>query len=303
MTSSLRMNPPPYAKPVIPMSMPMPVATTSLPLNVATDLHMFNRISIVRQLDFFKIFHCLERMLPSYVVYGEMPDGDKKILFTVQQHFQCCKCCDQCILTCVCAEYVCCDQIIFQMDYKRNNAPFYTQGYNLQKGCYFCKCYCCICCPDSILYLRENIDPDSKDFNVGVQKGSTVVDKPACCACLRDKTAHYDTPEGIRASAIRAKCCDICKQQCLGCCTACFQRCGFCCDCTCDFEIDIEDGNSMKTGTIYLYSGCCSKQSEGRCCYLPSTFYDIIMPPGSTSEQKFQIIAQTIHFDLVYRVV
>lgn len=77
------------------------------------------------QKDLWKITCLYERALPTYVVYGEMPDGDKKILFTCSQHFQCCTCCDQCIigLPC-CLEYACCDQIIFQMDYKRNNAPF-----------------------------------------------------------------------------------------------------------------------------------------------------------------------------------
>ena len=134
---TLAQNQPTQQAPVVVMPVAVP---TSLPLNVATDLSMYNKISVVLQKDLWKITCLYERALPTYVVYGEMPDGDKKILFTCSQHFQCCTICDQCIigLPC-CLEYACCDQIIFQMDYKRNNAPFFTQGFNIQKGCYCCK--------------------------------------------------------------------------------------------------------------------------------------------------------------------
>ena len=57
------------------------------------------------------------------------------------------------------------------MDYRRNNVGFYTQGIYIQKGC---RCFCCQksagccenCCPKSIYYMRENIDPDNPDFNL-----------------------------------------------------------------------------------------------------------------------------------------
>ena len=148
----------------------------TLPFNVANDLNMFSRIFVVREFDKFRIFHFCDKLVADYRVYGELPDGDKKLLFTSNRHFQCCKCCDTCHINfCCCLSYFCCNSIVFQMDYKRNGAPFYTQGLNIQKGCYCCKCYCCYCCPQSILFLRENIDPDSPDFNVGVKKGQTVV--------------------------------------------------------------------------------------------------------------------------------
>ena len=91
------------------------------------------------------------------------------------------------------------------MDYRRNGAPFYTQGINIQKGCYCCKCSCCDCCkccccdccPPSILFLRENIDPESRDFNVGVKKGTTEVQNTCCCSCCRDKTASSTSQEGF----------------------------------------------------------------------------------------------------------
>ena len=59
---------------------PPTTLVTSLPFNVATDLNLFSKISIVKQYDFFKIVHCCQDIIPEYIVYGEMPDGDKKIL-------------------------------------------------------------------------------------------------------------------------------------------------------------------------------------------------------------------------------
>ena len=70
-----------------------------------------------------------------------------------------------------------------------------------------------------------------------------------------------------------------------------------------DFEIDIEDGNGLKNGSIFIYSGCCSKKTEGKCCFCPLPFYDIEMPASASSEQKFQIIADTIHFDIINGVL
>ena len=60
------------------------------------------------------------------------------------------------------------------MDYKRNDFPFYTQGYIIKKLCHCCDICTlnifknCYLCPQSTLYLRQNIDPDIPDFHVGV---------------------------------------------------------------------------------------------------------------------------------------
>jgi hypothetical protein len=274
---------------------------TSLPFNVQTDLNLYKKISIVKQYDYFRILHCCQNLIPDYIVYGEMPDGDKKILFTSSPHFECCRCCDEFTVWLGLCAYVCCDKILFQMDYKRNGVAFYTQGINMQKGCYCCKCaccsccyFCCCCCPLNTLYLRENVDPESPDFNVGVKKGKTEVPWYICCETCRDKTASYTSQEGINGPTIRAKCCDIRKHVCL-------RKC--CCGATCDFEIDIEDGNGLKNGSIFIYSGCCSKKTEGKCCFCPLPYYDIEMPASATSEQKFQIIADTIHFDIINGVL
>ena len=266
----------------------------NLPFNVATELNMFSRIFVVREYDKFRIFHCCERLFPDYRVFGELPDGDKKILFTSSRHFQCCRCCDDCSINCCLCSYFCCDSIVFQMDYRRNGFPFYTQGINIAKGCYFCRCHCCYCCPPSILYLRENIEPENPNPNVGIQKGFTEVPNTCCCSCCRDKTAFANSPEGFRGPLIRAKCCDICRHRCIY---------NYCCNCTCDFEMDIEDEKGLKVGNIMIYSGCYSEKVEGRCCYCPVAYYEINMPTVCTSEQKFQIIADTIHFDLIHQVV
>ena len=196
----------------------------TLPFNVSTDLNMFSRIFIVKEFDKFRIFHCCDSFSSDYKIYGELPDGDKKLLFTSSHHFECCKCCDDCHINFCCClfTYFCCDSIVFQMDYRRNGAPFYTQGYNLQKGLYCCKCYCCtaccVCCAQTVntLFLRENIDPESRDFNVGTHKGTTNV-VTSCCAT--DYISFFAGVDGAKGPTVRAKCCDICKHNCAaGCC-------------------------------------------------------------------------------------
>ena len=281
---------------------PIPVVTTyaintTLPFDVKNDLNMFSKITIVRQINLYRTFHCMDKIFRDYQIHGVLPDGDKKILFTVSRHFECCKCCEQCIISGCFYDYVCCNSIIFQLDYRRNEAPFYTQGINLQKGCYCCqcKCSCCSCCKCSLpsrLWLRENVDPDSRDFNVGIKKGMTEIPNN-CCLCCPDKVANYYTQEGLKGQTIRAKCCDIFAHQCLYCCTG----------CTADFEMDIENESGIKTGSIMIYSGCYSQKTEGKTCHIPGAHYDITMPPGATSEQKFQIIADLIHFDLLNNII
>ncbi len=266
------------------------VVGLTIPFNVAQDLNMFTRIFVVREFDKFKIFHYYERLFPDYKVFGELPDGDKKLLFTVSRHYHC-KCCwDDCTIPLVFCSYVCCNSIIFQLDYKRNGNPFFTQGLNVQKGFYCCRCYCpscCSCCCSSdYLNLRENIDPDNPDFNVGVFKGKT---KVSTGCCVPDYLANYINVDNTNGPGIRAKCCDICKKRCLKC----------CCGLECDFEIDIEDGNGNKSGNIMIYTGCYSeKVKDFGICYSPRPYYEINLPSVATSEQKFQIIADLIHFDL-----
>ena len=269
-----------------------PSSTAMLPFNVDSELNIYSKVYVAKEFDYFRIFHRCEWVMQDYIVYGELPDGDKKILFTVRQHFQCCKYCDDFSIPCLCCEYMCCNKIVFQMDYKRNNTNFYTQGFNIQKGCYCCKCnFCkCGCFPPSILFLRENIDADNPDFNVGVQKGQTV--EQNCCG---DRKVQYDTQEGLKGPAIKLQCCNICKHQCANCCT-----CGLC---GCDVEMIIEDGNGSQTGTIEVPNGSCSKKVEGTCCLLPGRHYVVNFPPSSNSTEKFQIIADLIHFDLVNKIL
>ena len=268
---------------------PINMGANILPFIVSQELNQYKKVYISRQFDFFRNFQCCE-LAPDYVIYGEMPDGDKKILFTCRQNYKCCECCcSQCIISCLFCEYICCDKIIFQMDYKRNNANFYTQGINMKKGCYCCKCYClaglCCCCPccinKNILHLRENVDPDNPDPTIGSGQGTT--EGVSCCSCIRDKTVSYNTQEGFKGPLVRLGCCVACKDSCF-------------CQWS-DIEIDIEDGEGKKTdGSILVPNGCCSQR--GTCCFRPIRHFEITFPQNSSSIEKFQIIADTIHLDL-----
>ena len=258
----------------------------NLPLDVSKDLNEFSKLFVSIGFDNFRNIHCFEKCFPSFdfMVYGELPDGDKKLLFTCKRHNEFCKCCDNCMISCCLCDYFCCNSIVFQMDYRRNNKTFYTQGLNIQQGCYCCKCHCCSCCcccccscPPSFLNMRENTDPDNPDFNVGIKKGRT--DKSGCY--ITDKVVSYFTQDGMKGPSIRAGCCK-------GCC---------CYDCN-DVVMDIEDGNGGIIGKILIPNGCNSEKVKGLCCHLPRNYYEINITQNITSEQKFQIIADVIHFSL-----
>ena len=286
----------------------LPSKNLALPFDVENDLSQFTKVYITRDFDFFRSIHCFEMLNKDYIVYGLLPDGDKKLIFTSRGHFKCCNFCEDCSIPCCCCEYVCCNRIIFQMDYKRNGNPFYTQGVNIQKGCYCCKCNCCQCCCcccccccncslQSTLYLRENIDPDNPDFNVGTKKGQTVYSQ--CCGCCSDSVMEYTSQEGLKGHSLRLSCCEVCKHK--------FRFLPFvlpyCCIfsllCCKDIEIDIESPNGLKTGIINMPNGCLSERKEIKsCCFFPNHHYEINFPPLISSVEKFQIITEAIHLDL-----
>jgi hypothetical protein len=284
----------------------------NIPLDITTELSQYQKFFITKGQDFFRIICCCEDLIPEYNIYGEMPDGDKKLLFTCTQHFILCNCCgcsdfcpeycQGCGIFCLCCGYLSTDIILFQMDYKRNNRCFYTQGISLPKGCYICKCIsnCCCCnfcsCLSSTLDLKENTNP--KVPSLGERKGYTKVRD--CCyegcnfnQCC-DLAATYTSQEGNKGPTVRSPC--IC------CCGVC-RSCNCCKCCNLDAEIDIEDSQGVKKGNILIYGGCCSSKVESKCCYLPRSYFDINMPPDFTSEEKFQVIADLIHFDLKYGIV
>jgi len=271
---------------------------SGLPFDVETDLEKYDHILITKEIDPFRLVHCFEAPMRDYKIHVVTKDGDKKFLFSAIYHFECCNCCEQYVISCGCCAYACCDSIQFQMDYKRDGQPFYTQGYNIVKGCHCCDgfiCQSCGCftCAGDKLYLRENIDPDSPDIRVGRPKGKTVTN--CCCDC--DKFADYRTENDVKGQTVKAQCCDICKNYCFNSC--CIGSCaqGF------DLEMVIENENGLKTGNVLVYAGCCSKKVEGKCCYLPRPYFDVNMPSDATSEQKFQIIADIIHLDLVNKII
>jgi len=263
-----------------------------LPFDVSKDLDQFSKIFVSSEFDSFRNIHCLEKCYPSFdfVIYGELPDGDKKLLFTCTKHNQFCKCCDTCSIPFCCWEYFCCNSIIFQMDYRRNNKTFYTQGINMKKGCtlgrcFCCSLFCCCCCSCSpnALFLRENTQPDNPDFNVGNKKGVTYGIEHPCCG---DKVVTYISQSGEKGPKISKK-------------GSCCQRC-CCCSCECtDYIIDIEDGKGGKFGNIVIPNGCNSVKVKDLCCHLPRKYYEINITEKITSEQKFQIIADIIQFTLL----
>jgi len=131
-----------------------------------------------------------------------------------------------------------------------------------------------------------NNQPNNPDFNYGTYKGTTRV---TTNCCVPEYTANYINADKSNGPGIRAKCCDVCKKRCLSC----------CCGLECDFEMDIEDGNGNKSGNIMIYTGCYSEKVKDRgICYAPRPYYEINLPSLATSEQKFQIVADLIHFDL-----
>ena len=264
-------------------------APSNLPFNISNDLDNYSKIYITRGFNPFRIFHCFEFAFGDYTVFGDTEDGDKKILFTAKTHSQCCHCCDSCVLTCCFCDYVCCNRIMFQVDYTRNNKNFFTQGFNLQKGCYFCQCHTCLtccsfCCTYNRLILRENTNPDDPDMNIGVKMGQTITNKNFCFC--QDKTVEYNSENGTPGHTLRLNCCDIFKNS-------------LCCSCTrCqDVEIDIENSRHEKVGRINMPNGCCSSKSPNM-CFLPGHYFEINFPQKLSSMEKFLIIAEAIHFDL-----
>lgn len=273
----------------------------TLPFDAQSELEKYSKIYICKEYDPFKIVHCFESFNPDYRIYGDTSEGDKKVLFTTSYHYECCSCLRQCICGYLCCGYACCDSIHFQMDYKRNGAPFYTHGYNITKGCHCCDiCIItgflnCIPCAGKKLYLRETIDSNSPNIKVGRQKGKTQTN--CCCSC--DKYAEYINENNLKGHSVRADCCDICKNCCLN------HFCSFCFYVSrgCDFEMSIENENGLKTGNVLIFSGCCSEKVAGKCCYLPRAYFEVNMPPDASSEQKFQIIADIIHLDLMNKLI
>ena len=278
------------------MNDPIPMQSAlKLPFDVNNELNIYQRVYIAHQHDVFRIFQtCEVAGAFDYIVYGELPDGDKKILFTVKKHFKCCNCCDNCIISFGILEFACCNSILIQYDYQRNYNNFYNQGFYITQGCHCCKCYylltnvfmCpinitpCMCCFDKCIpktyLMRENLDPENPDVNVGVKKGTT-----NAISCCGDKLVTYITQEGLKGPTVKLQCSEDCKRGC-----ACY-----------DIELIIEDANGQQTGTIYVPRGCCSKKDEGQCCMVPGVHFVINFPPNASSTEKFQIIADLIHFN------
>ena len=272
------------------------VMPTSLPFEVEQDLQKYSKLFVCKLHDPFRVVDCFDSLRRDFIIYAEGGDGDKKILFTVSNHFECCNCCEQCIIGLSCCHYACCNSIVFQLDYRREGHPFYTQGNYITKGCHCCEGGCDCSCADCryVLFLRENVTPEDPNYNVGRKKGRTETN---CCICCQDKYATYHNENNIKGPTVKVDCCEGCKNTCMN--YFCFGTCinGF------DFEMNIENENGDITGKIYTYAGCCSDKTQGRCCFLPRPYYEVNLPPQASSVQKFQIIADLIHLDLMNRFI
>ena len=271
---------------------------TVRPFAPESALDKYPKVYVVKAFNPFRIVYCGEVLYRDYIVYVEAGDGEKKILFTVNRHFKCCDCCEQCICGNFCCFYACCNSILYQLDYNRNGKTFLTHGFNITEGCHCCDLFilCTICDgPEKKLFLRENTKPDDPDITVGIQKGKTMTN--CCCCFCTDKYAEYYDINNVKGPTVRAECCDICKNSCMNYCCCGSLVGGF------DFEMSIEDEKGFKNGNIMVYSGCCSNKTEGECCKLPRAYYEVNFPPNATSEQKFQIIADLIHLDAVNNMI
>ena len=61
----------------------------NLPFDVSKDLDQFKRILVSKEFDYFKIVHICQDYMHDYKIFWELPDGDKKLLFTCNQHYEC----------------------------------------------------------------------------------------------------------------------------------------------------------------------------------------------------------------------
>ena len=273
-------------------------ATNNLPFDISKDLKQYSKIFVRLQFNPFRTACCFERF-EEYEIFGELPDGDKKLLFTCKVHFECCNCCDSCSIDCCLCGYNCCDRIVFQMEYKRNNNNFYTQGINLPKGCYCCHlagyccpCFCCSCCGKSTLYLRENVDPDNADINCGISKGRTT--GAGRCCCFKDRSVTYYSQEGNKGPNFKLRCCE----GCINCwvCDCCLFSC-----CNNDIKMVIKDGNDKQIGNILVPNGLDSEKVK-KSFYCARKYYEINITQNIESIEKFKIITDVIHFDLENKI-
>lgn len=273
--------------------LPKKYSRKEIPFDVEKGLKQFKKMYITKENDLFKLSHFCQSLTQDYQIFGELPDETKQLLFTVSEHYECECCeCDNWGFDFCCFSFMLCDKILFQFDYKKNNKDFYTQGKYQKKG-FHCKdpeCNCCGCCPYHTLYLRENTDHDNPDFEEGEKKGKTETES---CSFCSDKTTSYITEKESKGYGIRATCFEIYRRKYLK----------LCCNATHDFEIEIENEKGEKCGNIMLYSGLCSDLVKDKFCYVPKPYFEINMPEKASSEQKFQIIADAIHFDYANKLL
>ena len=304
----------------------------SLPFDVSRELAMYTKIFVSKEVDLFRIFHYTEGLAQDYKIYGELPNGDKQILFTVRKHIipnctSCSNCCSQCCDSCCsckkkkeCCEpsyQFCCfgeivyyDLVGYRLDYKRNNNLFYNQAFIYEQGCH---CYCTEC------YYCRTCTGHNCSFCCGKCCG---VDY-CCDPCtpnilkLRENINEINILQGVKKGETVGTpcCCKICRDKTvtynteegskgisirLNCCDFCIFSC--CKPCKQDLDITIEDSKGEKVGFIFMPNGCYSKNVPS-CCYWTKNYFEINVPLNMPSNEKFQIIADVIHLNFEYDIL
>ena len=94
-----------------------PTIDVTLPFDVSRELATYTKIFVSKEVDIFRIFHFTESFVEDYKVYGELPCGDKQILFTVRKHItpkctSCKNCCSQCCNKCCEKKKGCCRVVV-----------------------------------------------------------------------------------------------------------------------------------------------------------------------------------------------
>ena len=259
---------------------------SEIPLDVKKDLSKYNKFYISKEINFLRLFHCCEFWnSKDFRIFVENEDNDLLNLYTAQHHFECCNFCDNCIIGINCCYYACCNSIAYQLDYKRNNRPFYTHGINITKGCHICKCHpLCFSCVTK-LFLKETQNMNSPDINNGTYKGSTEDD---ACPCVCKRATEYYSPQHTKEMVMNYDCCSLCMKRviCLGIC--------------CDDNFVIAKTNGKRIARVTVTGRCCSSkvQSAWCGCLLPQNYYEVIFENDVSSEEKFHAICMLIHFEV-----
>ena len=76
---------------------------------------------------------------------------------------------------------------------------------------------------------------------------------------------------------------------------------GYICCFAPEINIPILDENDRILGNILIPKGRCPENTNP--CYCSELYYEVSLPQNATSIEKFQIVADIIHFDLENKLI